>query len=1122
VKKHRRLSSHREAAMESNRRSASLGMQPARMLLTAFACLSLLLLLFGTATAAPRFDPLPVTALSEAGTNLPEAQPQVVRARSGGVDFAENARVGGIVIEVFRNAFVADGQSPTRVNIRLFDKHKLPLTGVAYATLEVSGGSVLLPGATTDESGLGRLDLDRLTRGIQIKVENGTAGFTLIAPSEPQDVRVRVTAGEHEANGVVTYVPELREWIAAGLIEGVVSVRRLSQSSVQSARFDDGFEREIRRFSREFNGDRGSVDLRVAAFLKGKIRGDYLLTAAYDSDKETRARLLRDVRPDEFYPIYGDSAVRGFEARSAEKLYVRVDKNKSYLLYGDFRTADGTAAQLTATNAAALRVSDLGQYSRTATGAKWHYDTPSVVANLFATKDTLRQMIEEFRGQGISGPFALANNSALENSERVEVIVRDRNQPSVILRTSLLTRLADYTFEPFSGRILLRQPLPALDANFNPVSLRVTYEFDQGGAEYWLYGVDAQAKLGTSVSVGGSYVEDKNPLVPYRLSSTNVGWSITNKTMLVAEVARSMSVVNTIDGVNAVTRPGLATRSGEVDGGAARLELRHKDEQLEVRAMVGRSDPTFNNAAATLNGGRKEAAARATFKVSDALSVFSQAIRSEDQVNGSERKAGEIGANLKFGNALELGGGFRSVRESGTILGAANTVLSTTGLGGTGGGFFGAGGGAVNPVTGNLVVNPGSSFPVNAASNTGSNLDGQSVFVRARLRLADRANASAEVERGTNDAEKSRWTVGADYLLSERSKLYARYENQRGLASSFALNPAEKSRAFVFGVDTSYMPGGQLFTEYRLRDAIDQASAEARDLQLASGVRNGFSLAEGLRATTSVERLTVVSGSGQAATAISGGLEYTANPLWKAATKLEYRRADDNRLTSDNDGQDSWLSTFTVARKLDRDWTLLLRNYLLWSDAKNLPGAHLQDRVQIGFAYRPVDDNRLDLLSKYEYKIERNPEIAPQINERAHIASLHANYHPARAWWATGRIAAKWQSDPFGGYRAALLGGRLTYDVTEKWDVSVMTSVLQSSGGRSRQWAHGAELGYAIQQNLWLSLGMNWAGFKDPDLSGSDYTSRGAFLRLRFKFDEDVFGRRDQNTNRSLERRETR
>ena len=38
-----------------------------------------------------------------------------------------------------------------------------------------------------------------------------------------------------------------------------------------------------------------------------------------------------------------------------------------------------------------------------------------------------------------------------------------------------LTRLVDYSFEPFSGRILLATFLPGVDANLNPVTLRVTY-----------------------------------------------------------------------------------------------------------------------------------------------------------------------------------------------------------------------------------------------------------------------------------------------------------------------------------------------------------------------------------------------------------------------------------------------------------------------------------------------------------------------------------------------------------------------------------------------------------------------------------------------------------------------
>jgi len=41
-------------------------------------------------------------------------------------------------------------------------------------------------------------------------------------------------------------------------------------------------------------------------------------------------------------------------------------------------------------------------------------------------------------------------------------------------------------------------------------------------------------------------------------------------------------------------------------------------------------------------------------------------------------------------------------------------------------------------------------------------------------------------------------------------------------------------------------------------------------------------------------------------------------------------------------------------------------------------------------------------------------------------------------------------------------------------------------------------------------VGYNATGFRgDRDLSGYEYTEQGAFIRLRFKFDEDLF-RRDE------------
>ena len=49
-----------------------------------------------------------------------------------------------------------------------------------------------------------------------------------------------------------------------------------------------------------------------------------------------------------------------------------------------------------------------------------------------------------------------------------------------------------------------------------------------------------------------------------------------------------------------------------------------------------------------------------------------------------------------------------------------------------------------------------------------------------------------------------------------------------------------------------------------------------------------------------------------------------------------------------------------------------------------------------------------------------------------------------------------------------------------------------------------------LRENTWFSLGYNITGFSDRDFNdvlGMDSTSRGCFIRLRLKFDEDLFRR---------------
>ena len=48
------------------------------------------------------------------------------------------------------------------------------------------------------------------------------------------------------------------------------------------------------------------TDGRVAFYAKGMIKGEWLLTAAYDTDKDTQRRLRQQIDPNRFYTLYGD------------------------------------------------------------------------------------------------------------------------------------------------------------------------------------------------------------------------------------------------------------------------------------------------------------------------------------------------------------------------------------------------------------------------------------------------------------------------------------------------------------------------------------------------------------------------------------------------------------------------------------------------------------------------------------------------------------------------------------------------------------------------------------------------------------------------------------------------
>ena len=1067
----------------------------------------------------------PLYPLANAAAPVPGQQSVVFKGQADSIDYSVNAAASHLVVEVSRDGIPADGQTPVPVTIRVLGADGKALADSVFATVETTGGRILLLGATTDEAGPGARDADRTTPGVQIEVKHGVARFNLLAPISPQDVQLRVTVGAQQASGSVSFVPDMREMVAAGLIEGVINIAGTG-SFIEPTRTNDNFDREIRHFSRVFDNGKRSVGARSAFFLKGVVKGEYLLTAAYDSDKETRLRLATDIQPDEFYPVYGDSSLKGEEAKSGTSLYVRIDKEKSYLLYGDFVTGDSFSQRSGGGAVASLQQRSLGAYNRSATGIRWHYEKDAMSGNVFAINDTLRQVVEEFSSQG-SGPYGLRNNGAVAGTEKVEVVVRDRDQPSRILSTRMLARLADYSFEPFSGRIVLSQFLSSLDSSLNPVSLRVTYEVDQGGDAFWVVGADGQLRINEQLELGGSVVDDRNPLAANRLVSANLGWRISPSTMLVAEVAQTEGTVNT-NSVNQSSLPGAIGQSGDITGQSWRIELAHEGERTDARVFVGESDPGFNNMAAPLTGGRSEAMLSGGLKLSDTAKLYGKAQHSEDRNPGtSQRDAGEVGVLVNLTERLTLDVGLRSLRETAgtSIVTQSSPFSSTTGLSssiatGSGGSAVGFGNQTIDPVTGLPQIASGSLLN-GTSTNTTLGIRSDTVRVGLGFKVNDRLTLGGEVEQDVAGEGRNRYALGGDYKVAERTRIYARAETQTGLSAPSAVTTDDRaSNAVVFGVDTSYWRDTQLFSEYRLRDALS-----GQDVQHASGVRNSWDFAPCIRLNTAYEWTQVVSGTAPTTQAASLGLDYTAHPLWRGSTKLEYRTSGDIGTTpTQNEAFNTTLWQVMAARKIDRDWTFLARNYMLQT-AYQEKGNVFQDRIQLGFAYRDTDTNRINALAKYEYKTEQDDSnaVLGSLSSRAHIVSTHADYHPTRVWWLTGRFAAKWQQDRFEGgvsdnFQSQLVSGRATYDITENWDLGAMAAAQMGQYGAT-QHAIGLELGYLLKQNLWLSVGYNHTGFSaDRDLAGYEYTRTGAYLRLRFKFDQNLFASGSKAINRALDR----
>ncbi|SDI68906.1 DUF11 domain-containing protein [Variovorax sp. OV700] len=1016
-------------------------------------------------------------------------QPGANRLQLEGVDPFGNARgtaqqisviapdkLGAIRVDVPESA-KADLRTPVIVKVRLTDAAGVPVTARTQLTLEADRGRWL------DE------DLNPAEPGTQVFMEGGVAEFRLLPPGEPGDARLRVTAGSFVKEVRLALLPEMRPMIGVGIVEGVLDLTKRGGVPLGAMPAGAAFEAELTGLADESNSNRRAA-ARTAFFFKGTVKGEYLLTAAYDSNKTRDDRLFRDIRPDEFYPVYGDSSVKGFDAQSTQKLYVRIDKNRSYLLYGDFTTASST------------EVRNLSQSNRALTGLKHVYDDGNVRATSFFSRTAQTQQVEEFRAVGTSGPYYLSATGGefVDNSEQVEVVVRDRNQPNLVLQRTTVARFVDYTIEPLTRRILFTHAISSVDANLNPQSIRVTYEIDAGGPKFNVAGTDVQVKVGDNLQLGVVASTDENPENRRKLGALTAVARLGDNTTMAGEWVRTES-----------------DKNGKGSGG--RAELRHQTEDLAVVALASKTSVGFDNPGASFSAGRTEASARAEYRIDATTVVRGEALYSQDALQDGSRRGFTASVQKKFGEQMAAEVGLRH-GQSGAGLGTSSGF--DYGQISTYSGNLGSGVGASN------VTALGRAASANASANAED-----LTTVRARLSAQvpglPQASVFVEGEQDIRKSDRHVLAVGGNYAVTDKTRIYGRYELVSSLYSQDQLGTTGSNNVGILGIESSYMEGGRVYSEYRLADSIDGRAAQA-----ATGVRNTFKLNDQWRLTGGIEHTrqlgglrnsgntgTGYSGGLGQSTAITGGVEYIAERI-KASGVLEGRRGDDanTRLFSAGFGY-----------KIDRSWSLLARSVMSDSEGQgtNAGNAHHLARHQFGLAYRPVDTDRWNALMRYERRSERvvgtgsstgaldgssvfgagSGNASLPGTTSADIVSAHFNYNPRPGTVINGRYAAKWSRADDGWlkstYWAHLLQARYTQDINKDWDFGIQAGLLHGKGG-ALQKTMGAEVGYQVMKDLWVSAGYNFVGLKDRDLTANEYTSKGAYIRLRFKFDETGLG----------------
>ena len=532
---------------------------------------------------------------------------------------------------------VADGKNIPVLAVRLVDKDGFP-------TREglVGGFSVEPPFMPyrneTDVQALSLTGLDLHKPHYKVG-RDGIALIKLQPTTQSGEVVVHLPFNERTQEMRLWLQPEQREWILVGLAEGTVGYDTISgnMESLDDAQGEDGFY----------------DDGRLAFFAKGRIKGKWLLTAAYDSAKEKdEQRLFQTIDPDTYYTLYGDATRQAYDAASREKLYLKIERDHFYALFGDFDTG--------------LTVTQLARYSRSLTGVKSELRTRNFGFNLFGSETDQAFVKDEIQGNGTSGLYRLSRSQLVMNSEKVTIETRDRYRSEIILSSRTLVRHIDYNIDYDAGTLFFKEPVYSRDQDLNPIFIVADYEAQDPADESYSYGGRGAVRLlDQSLEVGATYVHEGQSGGEGDLGGVDVTFEVTENTEIKAEAATSKSDED----------------GSEISGDAYLAEIRHHSSNLDGTVYIKEQESGYGlGQQSGSEDGTRKIGLDAAYRFGSTFKLDGQAYRQYNLSTSAERNVGQLNGVYTEDN-YNLRAGLRDATDR---MGDGSVYRSTQVLGGVG------------------------------------------------------------------------------------------------------------------------------------------------------------------------------------------------------------------------------------------------------------------------------------------------------------------------------------------------------------------------------------------------------------------------------------------------------